>query len=157
MKTVVRDLIEYSGIVQCFDMDIESFKQINVEAEVCVPIQKPDIEQLSKVTAETVIKSSRVIRTPKGVSLEGFKLTGYKLIVEGEINYKVQYVADEITQSVHLAHFSVPFVNHVVLPENFMPTSIITASAFIEDIFAQELNERCIFLNATILLVAETC
>lgn len=157
MKSITRDLVEYSGIDDCLPLDVDSFKQINVDGEVCIPVEKPDMEQLCKVQASATIKNTRVIKTPKGVSLEGFKLTGHKLIIEGNIHYKVQYVALEEAQSVHLAHFDVPFMNFIVLPEGYMPSTILAPSVFVEDIYANPINERCMFINATLLLTAEVC
>lgn len=157
MISITRDLIEYYGIDDCLPLDPKNFKQINVEDEACVPIQKPDIEQIVKVYASAEIKSSKVIKTPKGTSLEGVRLTGYKLIVEGEISYKIQYVADTATQSVHTFHYKTPFMSFVVLPEDFSETSYLTVSAFIEDIYSHQIDCRCTYLNTTLLIIAESC
>ena len=157
MISITRDLIEYYGIDDCLPIDPKNFKQINVEDEACVPIQKPDIEQIVKVYSNAEVKRYKVIKTPKGTSLEGVKLTGYKIIVEGEIKYKIQYVADTKSQSVHTFHYTTPFMSFVVLPEEFSPTSYLTVSAFIEDIYAHQIDCRCVYLNTTLLITAETC
>lgn len=157
MISITRDLIEYYGIDDCLPLDPKNFKQINVEDEACVPIQKPDIEQIVKVYASAEVKNTKVIKTPKGISLEGVRLTGFKLIVEGELTYKVQYVADIATQTVHTFHYTTPFMSFVVLPEDFSPTSYITVSAFIEDIYTHQIDCRCIYLNTTLLITAESC
>lgn len=157
MISITRDLVEYYGIDDCLPLDPKNFKQINIEDETCVPIQKPDIEQIVKVYASSEIKSYKVIKTPKGTSLEGVKLTGHKLIVEGIIKYKIQYVADTKEQSVHTFHYSAPFMSFIVLPEDFSETAYVTVSSFIEDIYAYQLDCRCVYLNSTVLLTAESC
>lgn len=157
MISITRDLIEYYGIDDCLPLDPKNFKQINIEDEACVPCQKPDIEQIVKVYATAEVKMSKTIKTPKGTSLEGIKLTGNKVIIEGEIKYKIQYVADTTIQSVHTFHYSTPFMSFVVLPEDYTPNSHLTVSAFIEDIYSNQISCRCVYLNTTLLLTAETC
>lgn len=157
MISITRDLIEYYGIDDCLPLDPKNFKQINIEDEACVPIQKPDIEQIVKVYASAEVKTYKVIKTPKGTSLEGVRLTGHKLVVEGEIKYKIQYVADIKSQSVHTFHYTSPFMSFVVLPEDFSPTSFLTVSAFVEDIYSNQIDNRCVYLNTTILITAESC
>lgn len=162
MASIVSNLIEYAGLVDCLpDLpEVAAFKQFSVMETVCLPHAKPDIEQIVKVMAEVVITNTHVIRTPVATSEEGQILTGRKLIVEGIVRQKVEYVADCPEQAVHAAHFDVPFSTFIVLPplddENGMCThNHFTVTPYIEDIFAQQVSKRCIFKNITILLVAE--
>lgn len=157
MASITRDLIEYCGISDCLYLDNTSFTQLNVEDEVCLPCQKPDIEQIVKVYSSAKIKNTKVIKTPKGTSLEGNKLTGYKLIVEGELIHKIQYVSDSCAQSVHAANCSIPFISFIILPEDFCPTSYINANVLIEDIYANQVDCRCMYINTTLLLNADIC
>lgn len=157
MANIVRNLIEYSGLADYLPSDAVAFKQFSVEETLCIPCQKPDIEQIVKVMADVSIKSTRIIKTPKAVSLEGQRLTGWKLLIEGELNQKIEYVADVTEQSVHAAHFNVPFSTFIVLPETFKIGTPISVLAYIEDIFVQQLNKRCMFKNVTILIDAEFC
>lgn len=158
MNSVIRNFVEIVGInTDCIPEDITAFKQFNVEETVCVPVRKPDIEQVLKVIADAVITSTRVIKTPIGTSLEGQVLTGWKLVVEGEIKQKVQYVADFPDQPSHAADFDVPFSTFVVLPDDFVVGTPITVTPFIEDIFVEQLDKRCIFKNVTMLLTVEFC
>lgn len=45
---------------------------------------------------------------------EGTCLTGRKLIIEGELNQKIVYTADVDIQSVHSAHYEVPFIAFII-------------------------------------------
>lgn len=157
MSSVVKDLIEYSGLADPLPVlpATANFKQFSVQETLIIPTVKPDVEQVVKVMAEVVIISTRVIKTPVSTSAEGQKLTGFKLIVEGELNQKIEYVADEPTQSVHAAHFHVPFSTFIVLPATFVIGTPITVTGYIEDIYAQLLDKRTIFKNVTVLIVAE--
>ncbi|GFP74496.1 DUF3794 domain-containing protein [Clostridium fungisolvens] len=155
MASFVSNLIEYSGIADVLPIAPHAFKQFNVQKNVCLPIAKPDIEQLTKIMAEVVIISTRVIKTPVATSLEGQILTGFKLIVEGEVRQKVEYVADEPTQTVHAAHFNIPFSTFIVLPATYVQDTPLVVTGYIEDIYAKQIDERCIFKNITILLTAD--
>lgn len=154
MGSVVRGLIEYSGISTCGVKDLKNFRQVNFEGEFCVPCEKPDIEQIVKVYTDIDICNHEVIETPIGISLEGQEVTGYKLLVSGDIKYKIQYAADEVTQSVHTFHHCSPFCGYIVLPKKFNESSYISPYVVIEDVSVEQMDSRCIYSNITLLLVA---
>lgn len=157
MSSIVKNLIEYAGLVDELPVLCAPacFKQFSVQETLTIPCVKPEIEQIIKVMCEIVVTSSRVIRTPKATSAEGQVLTGFKLIVEGELRQKIEYVAEEPTQSVHAAHFNIPFSSFIILPCDYTMGVPLTVTGYIEDIYAQQLDRRNIFKNVTILLVAE--
>lgn len=132
-----------------------TFKQLSKDEVVTIPIQKPDIEQIINVLVEIQIIDTRVIETIKGISIGGQKLTGYKLIIEGKINQKVEYVADEPQQSVHAAHFKVPFSSFIILPEDFQIGTNIEVEPFIEDVYYKLIDKRTLFKNTTFRLLAK--
>lgn len=45
---------------------------------------------------------------------EGTCLSGRKLIIEGVLKQKVVYTAEVETQSVHSAHFDIPFISYII-------------------------------------------
>lgn len=132
-----------------------SFKQLSVDETVKIPPQKPDAEQIIQVLVDIDIINTRVIRTIKGTSVGGQNLTGYKLVIEGKLNQKVEYVADLCDQSVHAAHFRVPFSTFIVLPEDFDEDSTIEVEPFIEDIYYKLVDKRTVFKNVTFRLLAK--
>lgn len=157
MASTARKLIEYQGIVRplpAFTQPLTPFKQFNLQETLEVPEAKPDIEQIVTVKAEIIITKTKVIKTPMATSHERQNLTGWKQVVEGQVKQIVQYVADEPTQSVHAAHYTVPFSTFVILPPDYEEGTAIDTKAYIEDIYAEKLDERRIFKNITILLVA---
>ncbi|WP_461204780.1 DUF3794 domain-containing protein [Clostridium sp. DL1XJH146] len=156
MASIVKHLIEYVGIVEYsqLPLDMTAFKQLTVEENLVIPSAKPDIEQIVRVMAEAIITSTKIIKTPRGTALEGQILTGRKIIIEGILNQKIEYVADEATQPVHAAHFKVPFSTFIVLPEDFEDGTVVTIIPYIEDIFVKQTDKRNIFKNVTLLLHA---
>ena len=160
MASTVKGLIEFSGLADQFPVAPVNFKQLSVQETLTIPVAKPDVEQIVSVSAEIVITNTRVVKTPgttttPAISFEGQILTGYKLIVEGVVCQKVEYVADEPTQSVHAAHFNVPFSSFIILPADFVIGTPITVTGYIEDIFVELLGKRTIFKNVTVLLDAQ--
>lgn len=109
---------------------------------------------------------------------EGTILTGRKLIIEGIINQKIVYTALVPTQSVHSAHYSIPFSAFVIPYAKFVdmpydleddcfsytPGQPITVdlnedfnvTAYIEDIVAYALDTRTIFKNVTLFIKAQS-
>lgn len=156
MAAIIRNLIQYEGIEECIYTD-GNFKQFNVDDTFVIPILKPDVEQIVKVWAKARVCSHKIIKTPIGESVEGQVLTGYKLILMGEINAKYEYVALKKEQSVHTAHNIIPFCSYVVMPKAFNPSSLVTPIIWIEDIHAELLGTRCIYNNVTLMVNAEIC
>lgn len=159
MASIVKNLIELDGIADFLPEFSEAYapiKEFNVQETLDIPTAKPDIEQIIKVKSEINITSTKVIKTPVSVSIDEQRLTGWKVIVEGELKQTVQYVADEPTQSVHGAHFDIPFSIFVVLPPHYEEGNCVSVEGYIEDIYAEKIGKRQIFKNITILLVART-
>jgi len=107
---MLRDFVEIIGIdpVSSFPVltPAERFTQFITEETLIIPEQKPDIGQITSLMAEASITNYRAIITP----------TGLKVIVNGELNEKVIYTADEPTQSVHSAHFVNQFCTFIEIP-----------------------------------------
>lgn len=144
--------------------------QMYLPETLSIPAQKPDAESLNAVNVSVNILRSEVIRTPSSLpleNLEGKILTGRKLIVEGQLCQLVEYTASDVEQSVHSAHFYVPFSAYIVVPETITFTladdTTITldsldvdfqVNACIEDLSVQLLDERTILKRVTLLVYA---
>jgi hypothetical protein len=172
MGNIVRERVEgigvYDGIekivlVNCSTGD-QVFTEIAVPETVTIPAAKPNMEELLSVMVDAKILSVRVIDTPVGCSAEGQHLTGKKLSIELELQQKVQYIADEPTQSVHAAHFN-KLVNSILIvaPEkiNCVPIETllmqgkVVVTPYIEDIYGEKIDKRTIFKNITLLIVVK--
>jgi len=157
LVSILKDFIQYEGTAQQlpqFTEPLAAIKELSVQEVLDIPPAKPDIELILKVKSEPVILSTKVIRTPIGQSLEKQTLTGWKLIIEGELRQVIQYVADERCQSIHGFHSNVPFSTFIVLPPDFEENQCVTVEGYIEDIYAELIGTRKVFKNITLLLVA---
>lgn len=142
-----------------------TWTQIFIPEILCVPAQKPDIEQIMSITSIPEIFSQRVVKTPVSGAVvggafvpaenqEGTILTGRKLVVEGLLKQKIIYTAAVKQQSVHSSHFDVPFSAFIILPYNTPLTQKYKLEACIEDIFVCRITARQVFKNITLFLKA---
>lgn len=156
MKSIIKGSIEYTGITDHSELPTHptSFKHFTVLDNLTIPETELAIAQIIRVMAEITIISTKIIKTPIGTSLEGQILTGWKGLTEGAINQKIEYVADEPNQPVHVTHFKVPFSTLIVLPATFTKDKLVTIIPYIEDISTLQIDKRTIFNNVTILLDA---
>ena len=161
--------IFFSGLCdgQNFDISKNYWTELSINGAICVPEQKPLIEQIDSINAKTEIMSIKVIETP-GLNnatienYEGRKLTTRKLIVEGLICLTVSYVSMCKDQSVHSFHGKVPFSAFIVISReigtgankkdtlnlNFMVASCI------EDVCVKSIQNRVVNVTATFILSA---
>jgi hypothetical protein len=149
------ELMELSGISSEFPSNSKSFKEFQLQEILYLPCEKPDIESILRTTADVKINKSHMILTPASTSYESLKLTGKKLIIEGELNHKIEYTANDISQSVHSSHFHVTFSTYIVLDESFNSEPNFVVTPYIEDIYIKQLGKRQIFQNALLLLDAK--
>lgn len=146
------EYIKKNGINKYCKKNIGYFTQFTSCEKIEVPCSKPNIEQIVSVLVEPEIISSRVVNTPKGISSEGQRLTGKKLCIEIKLNQKVMYVADTETQSIHAvenssycsAYIIIPSIIDGTEPDNLLLNNLLRTEIYVEDIFVEKLNERCI-------------
>lgn len=81
-------------------------RQILLEEELCLPEAKPDIEDVVEFKVQARIEEFKVIRTPIGL----------KVVIRGEVDQQIMYVADVPSQSVHATHSTTPFCTFIQLP-----------------------------------------
>jgi hypothetical protein len=141
-----------------------TWTQIFIPEVLCLPEQKPDIEELMSVTSVPEIIAQHVIKTPVLVSCEdepipienqeGTFLTGRKLIIEGLLKQKIIYTAAVPEQSIHSSHFDVPFSAFIILPPDTPLTQKFKVEICIEDIFVCRVTPRQVFKNVTVFIKA---
>ena len=152
MDYKLSELIELYGITDLFPNTSRSFKQFQVQEILYIPPQKPDMERILSVHVNIEINSKTVIHTSHGISYEGQILTGKKLVIEGCLHQKVEYIADNPLQSVHVAHFTMPFSSYIILDDKANCENEYDVRGYIEDIYVKQVGTRKIFKNVMILL-----
>lgn len=156
-------------VLQCKG-NTDQWVQFFIPEIVDIPCQKPDVEGLVGVHSCIEIISQRVVKTPVVTgytaatgqfiagdtipNAEGTKLTGRKLVIEGLIRQKIIYTALNCEQSLHSAHFIMPFSTFIILEKDTPLSKKFNVLPYIEDIYALQLSERSVFKNTTIFISA---
>lgn len=149
--------------------EIVNSTEISIPEILTIPCEKPCIESIDKVFVDVKIISKRMVKTPAALSVgttpaqitpvpnkEGTFLTGGKLVVEGILCQKIVYTADLPVQSVHSAHFKVPFSVFIMLP---LGTDVdedkFCVDVCVEDVFVKKISCKQIFKNVTVFFRAK--
>lgn len=148
-------IIEISGIASVFPECLKSFKQLHVQDIQYMPDIKPDIGKLLRIYADVRILETNIITSPKSVSYEGQVLTGSSLFVEGQVEQKIEYIANDDVQSITVAEFSKLFSSCIVLDEEFDLYDEVIVSSYIEDIYIKQISNRKLFVSMLFILNAE--
>lgn len=149
-----KGLIEYSGLTTDLPKNPYSFKHLNLRDRLYLPDDNTNIKQLVKVSATTDVINTRIIKTPKATSYDGRILTGWGLIVENHLDLKIEYIPEHSSYPIEILYFTIPFNAFLVLPEHFKTKSPIKVTGYIQDIFAEKIDERQIVQNTFVLLNA---
>lgn len=140
----------------------QTWTELSIPEVLRIPCEKPEVESVDKVFIKLKIISKRVIKTPATSNTtdenqEGTKLTGRKLAVEGVLQQKIVYTALVPEQSVHSAHFEIPFSAFIVIDGDAEEGDgdEYCIEGCIEDVFVKVFNRKEIFKNVTLLLRAK--
>lgn len=161
-KCTIRDNYEVIGVCNVNKWapidTMEPWTQISVPQVMMLPDNKPDIEAINKIYNNIEISSTTIITTPCSdiPNVEGLYLTGKKLLIEGYICQTVVYTANVACQSLHPAHFKIPFSSYVIINSDAdIELDQYCVISCIEDVYAQVLSPRMIFMNVTLFLLAK--
>lgn len=151
-------IVEVVGLCDVDNIDISDFQwtQISIPEVLSIPWQKPIVQSIEKIFINVSIFSKRIVNTPTAVTenAEGTRLTGKKLIVEGLLQQKIIYTADEPAQPVHSAEFCFPFSVFIVVDSTATDPNAFCIDVCVEDTFVKLMKSRKIFTNVTLLLNA---
>ena len=142
MNSVNYDIVQIVGLSKDYPVDSATFKQFQVEEIIEIPCKKPDIEQIVRINISGEVLSTCIIKIPQAVSNEGQRLTGYKMIVEGRLIQKIEYIAKHAAQSIHAAEFIKPFSSFIMLEEDMNCNEPLSVNIYIEDVYLKQIDER---------------
>lgn len=136
-----------------------TFKQVAFDKIISLPNDCPSIEEIKTTTVTATITKQTTIPTSTGVSLEGQNLTGYKLVVEGTLNFDVVYEPQYSCQHKNISFkFKSPFTTFIILPESTLNSPTLRSSTvrgLIEYNSASKLNDRSIYASVIMLALAD--
>lgn len=132
---------------------VPTFKQFSVDSYLFIPKDKSAIEELLNVVTDVVVSKTRLINTIDKKSIEGQILTGNKLLIEGRLIQRVEYMAALAEQYVCSIQFSKPFSTYLILPNDY-ESEQIDLSVKIEDSYYKVTEKGSIFTNITLSIKA---
>lgn len=135
-------------------LTLSTFKQLCLEYSLEIPDDKPDLEVINTINGHVDLLKTYIIPTPKGTSLDGQTLTGYKLMVHALLKMTVQYTDAQEHSHVYTSYYELPFSTFIVLSEKTHPDSTFRIDSTVQNISWHLLNNRCFFTCASILMIA---
>lgn len=125
------------------------FKQININDKVQLYSRYWDEKNIVVDSAVLNIKSMKLIDTIEGVSFEGQRLSGKKLVICGYVNIKF-YV--KISNRCFCIIKDIPISTFIVVPKDTLEDDTINVYYSIEDITTIKIECAYMFISVTIFL-----
>ncbi|WMJ80623.1 hypothetical protein RBU49_17750 [Clostridium sp. MB40-C1] len=152
MKNNYKEFVEIINDSSKFWNNPKAFKQFCIQDTFDLPLNKMNIEKILNVVVDVEIIDKFIIDTIIGMSIEGQRLSGKKIIVNGKIRYRVEYETTEESQVINTIEFEKNFSNHVMIENQKCDILQIKVIANAEYALVKQINERKILHNAVILL-----
>lgn len=120
--------------------------EVTLGSPLEIPAEKLDVEEIREFRIETAVTDWRVIPTTQG----------QKVIASGSIRFNIQYVAAVPAQSVHFAHFELPWDTFFVCGDD-ITTDICNVTVCVEFADYTMTDPRHLATSAILFLCATAC
>lgn len=155
MSVVLRELVEYIGLLDDLPRGITEVNNIQIDTFICIGDEKPNIKQASKVSVTACLENSRVVKSTTGISLDGCVSKGYKFIGEIVAKWRIEYIPDDNANTIYSLSGVSSITTFVSMPYDCSFSASLIPSVLIDDINVQILNKRTLMLNITGILIVE--
>ncbi|SHK09157.1 protein of unknown function [Clostridium cavendishii DSM 21758] len=137
-----------------------NWKEINMVDSLTLPEDSLDIRKINSIIVGCSIQKKQLIHTPmiKNTpieNLEGEIMTGFKLMIQGEVDEKIFYTVDNEEQLIRACEFRLPFYTAITLDKETQINDTYYVQSYIENLYTKVINQREISNNITIFLNAE--
>lgn len=146
-------MVQYMGVNSNTDGNIDDFRVFTTSLTICIPDDRENINEITKVWVEARVIESDIIKTPSGTSLEGQTLTGNKILIMGDLNVKIEYTSQNNTTIINTLNLDIPICSYVVIEEDFDDYLTAYPSFKVEDVFCNKLNSRELYLSVSMLSI----
>ena len=142
---VVRNCIEYEGIVDCIPCDVIGFNDCIIE-KINILKNQPKIKYFTKCKANIVAGDVEILK---------FDDNQYKASVEGILNIRVEYLSSDYDNLICAERKQIDFNIIIDISEEFDGGTKIITNLFIEDMYLKKINEEKYFISFSILGIVE--
>lgn len=156
MSVVLRNLIEYSGLCDYIPSHIEDFTTFQVDEFSILPPDKPEIKQISRVSAKINIKNGRLVKSNISTSCSKLGSKNYKYICTLVVNWRVEYI-DTCNDSIYSTNVESEITTFIPIINSSKYAQALIPSTFIEDIHVELLSCNSFMLNCSGILIVENC
>ena len=129
-----------------------SFKQFMVSSKLPIPCSQHGVCEIINKYVDVEITNTEVIDTIRGISCEGENLTGKKVVVNGTLMERIEYIELCSDKSIKVAEYNIHFNTFIVLPENFNELNNVKVDSFIEDIDMRLIDPMTLYQSVSLLL-----
>lgn len=143
------DVIE--GNMVKIEKTIATFKEININGDICLEDTEPNIYEVAGVETEYIIIDNYYISTIESVSYDNQILTGKKVVVNGVIRERIEYVADNELKTVYVLFREYPLSTFMIIPKGKSEVRM-NFNVEIESVYFNAINKRKIFRDINLVL-----
>ena len=141
------------------------FKELEFAEYLEVGCHEPDIDVVNSIKIWPEVEDIQVVKTEVGISNEGQKLTGTKLVVIVKISEKITYSGKNKNEPVHIIYNETYKSFFIVVPESLKKLDIkaliranrIFVAPYVQTVYARKFNCRQIYKAASIFVEARIC
>lgn len=151
----MNNIVEYIGIAEKLPENIRAYKQFILKDSITLEDRKYGAKDIIKIVANPIITNRRVIKTAEGIALDGEKLTGVKYLIKGFIDLKIYYQENSSIGLLGYKNQSVKFYIAIELEKEFMSSSDLLSTIYIEDIYSEVIDEREVFTSIVATIIIE--
>ncbi|WP_297519993.1 hypothetical protein [uncultured Clostridium sp.] len=141
------------------------FKELEFAEFLELENTDPDIDSVNSIKIWPEVEDIQVIKTEIGISNEGQKLTGTKLIIIVKINEKITYSGVSTDEPVHIIYNEVYKSLFIIVPENLKKLDIkaliranrVFIAPYVQTVYARKFSCRKIYKATSIFIEARIC
>lgn len=100
-----------------------------------------DIDEILSLNIGYTLDDNKIVKTGKGVSIEGEELTGIKLLSEGKFTVRIDYCGKN-DGCIYTFRETIDFNNSLNIPHEWGYNKKINQHIYIEDVNCEKINER---------------
>lgn len=156
------EYIDYVGISSDLPINIKYFKEELFDTTIHTKMDKNEISKIISVSVNCNTSSIKLVNTKASTSNEGQTLTGKKLLIELNLNYRIKYTTNTLEKYIYVLKSSLTKIMYIVIPSKINDTLIeellrkkkISIEPYVEDIYAYCRDDHTAYVRTLILLNA---
>lgn len=141
MKKASKTNISYSGLNESIPENINVFNHKTINKIIKLNDLFLDIDEILSLNIGYNLDHNKIVKTGKGISIEGEELTGIKLISEGNFIIRIDYCGKN-DGCIYTFRESIDFNNAINIPYEWGYNKKINQHIYIEDVSCEKINER---------------